>query len=356
MCEETAKVLCNLLFHREQHIELLADDFNIVERLVATIQSPGTDRALADTLIRVFLRLSPNKAVRESMLTLPILSIISEFLERLLARVEEEQVRPQIIDAMGLLVNITLPLGPLNSVPRLPSNEEFEIYKTLVATFQSYLFLPRDGPRFDRLRAQTVSCLINVPAACTELFDPERTLEALLYILSVQVRVADETGDHSGALLSVLLVLTSIAKAIPRARQIIKRAIFPAELVDPGTTTADGVNTPVEVRESGCIASKIIPLMCSLSEGLKMYASEFLYEVCDEDSNELIRLAGFGYSAGLLAMRGLFNPQGGVSNVQTRHYHPEEEAAAQQAGPPPQELLDLMQRLEEKGLLKVITK
>lgn len=345
-----------MLFHEKDPLtKHLVKKYDIFTQLHAGINNSELPITLTTAYVRVLLRLTAVTDVRESMLNVPTLRLVDAVLQRGLPKIETEESRTEVLEAMRLLVAITLPLGPLNLTPQLPTDEEFEVFKSLVHIFQQFLFLPREGPLYDQLRAQTVTCLINVPARCTELFDPERTLEALLYVLGVQVQVAEATKEPTSALLSVLLVLTSIARAIPRARTIIKQTIFPPEIAsEAGTTTADGVNMPVEVKASGCLASKIIPHMCSLDTSLKTYASQFMYEVCDEDPNELIRLTGFGYSAGLLAMYGLFQP-GQVQQVSSRTIDPDEHPE-EFPEEPPQELIDLMQRLEERGLLRVITK
>lgn len=357
---EAARVIFNIFCHGDA--QLIKEFFGAYDAGAAlldvlTAGEGAYPEELRAVLVRILGRATASSRVREGLLSVRLLRLLCSELARGWAAVEDPSSHAATLAVMKLLTSVTLPLGPLNITPRLPSDEEFEVFKGLVALFQNFLFLPRDGPRYDALRAQTVSCLINVPARCTDLFHPEKTLEALIYVLGVQLLAAEASGDAPGSLVSVLLVLTSIAKAIPRARAILKHALFPADLVDsPGGITQDGVNIPHEVRDSGCMASRLIPYMCSLNTPLKQYASELLFEVCDEDPSELIRLTGFGYSAGLLATQGFINPEK-VTNVETRHWDPEDPSASDDLPEePPQELLDLMRRLEDRGLLKVVTK
>jgi hypothetical protein len=46
--------------------------------------------------------------------------------------------------------------------------------------------------------------------------------------------------------------------------------------------------------------------MTATNIGLKFYANELLFQICEENAERLVRLTGFGNAAGLLAMRNLF--------------------------------------------------
>lgn len=151
----------------------------------------------------------------------------------------------------------------------------------MTINFQKLLFLP-NLPKYDQVKVQTVTALINVPARCTELFDPERTLASLIYVLNIQADAATVNEEiASEALTPVLLVLTSIAQAIPRARGILKHAVFPEDVLRLKNKSA--VEAPKELENGNSLASKLLNYMTSFNPALKHYVNNFFYIILDED-------------------------------------------------------------------------
>jgi Guanine nucleotide exchange factor synembryn len=361
--DEALKCLVNVWMHFADSVQTAFLETNGVAACVALLADESKALMLGFPVGRLLSRLSVDKSIRAELLSVATLRVLASALERCFNNIDEAMARTVTIEAMRVLVNITMPLGPLNATPREPSDEEFEVFKLLVDLFQRYLFLPREA-KYDELRAQTTSCLINVPARCTDLFHPERTLDALIHVLTVQVGANAAGANPSDALVPVLLVLSSIARAIPRARAILKSVVFPPEVLS-GSVAQDGVHAPKVVRDSESIAAQLLPHMCAVEAGLKHYVNEFLFVVCDENAEELVRLTGFGNAAGFLAMRGLFSPQQFDANAAMKQASASSASPASSSsastgtrpsGPPPRELLELMARLEDQGLLKVITK
>jgi len=85
-------------------------------------------------------------------------------------------------------------LGPLSEEckiqgqARLPTPEQLEEFNALIPHLLVVLKLPYI-PAHQPLKEAVVNCLINVPAACTELFPQEETLAALIEILTFQVNL-----------------------------------------------------------------------------------------------------------------------------------------------------------------------
>jgi len=218
-----------------------------------------------------------------------------------------DQAQPaQSIDleeCLKVIFSVSIPLGPLEG-PKEPREDQFLAFKQMIVVFQKLLFLPQE-PKYRRIKSGVTQTLINVPARCTQLFDPEKTLAALIEVLFFQVdmAVADETRAAE-CLTPILLNLTSIAKAIPRARGILRSAIFPPEVFEMESQPTVQAHEILEKGDS--LASKLMNFMTSFNMAVKHYVNSFFYIVLDEDANELVRLIGFGRAAGLLATLKLF--------------------------------------------------
>jgi hypothetical protein len=152
----------------------------------------------------------------------------------------------------------------------------------------------------------------------------------------VDASVADDSRAAE-YLTPILLNLTSIAKAIPRARGILRNAIFPPEVFEMESQPTIQAHEILEKGDS--LASKLMNFMTSFNMAVKHYVNSFFYIVLDEDgtritrenrelilsffssielqishlllcsifvANELVRLIGFGRAAGLLATLKLF--------------------------------------------------
>jgi Guanine nucleotide exchange factor synembryn len=175
-------------------------------------------------------------------------------------------------------------------------------FSRLVQLYQVLLFNEKQDATFHQIRLNVVNCLINVPGETTSWFAPEPTLQALFGVMHALVysvpkdengRRQLDTSEIDGTLTPVLLVLTSISKAIPRARLILRQLVFPAELLDPSTAPMaskedmksgkKGIDPPKALAESDSIAKHLVNVMCSFRAGLKHHASDFLFVLCNSD-------------------------------------------------------------------------
>jgi len=288
-------------------------------------------------------------------------------------------------EAMKCIFKLSMPLGPLNETApvkgkgREPSEKEVEYFTRMVPMLQKILFLPISEKQYQPLKDACVNCLINVPSVCTTMFDPEKTLQSLIDILVVNV---EDTTNPAQSLTPILLVLTSIAKAIPRARGILKQIVFPnASQVKEESRV--GIEAPSQNVDPNTLGGKLIPHMTSFNFALKYYVNEFLFVLCDEDANELVKMTGFGNAAGLLATYNLFSAFGAGKGQATEVKMPppraptreELEEEIRQAtekrvgdGKPKgifdtmddeekaQKLGELLEKLESRGVVKIIRK
>jgi len=334
---------------------------------------------------RLLFLLSLDNDIADKLLTLDVFEILIQILQESMDLLDQDNII-YACEAMKCIFKLSMPLGPLNeSSPvkgkgREPTEKEVEYFTKIVPPLQSILFLPITEKKYQPLKDACVNCLINVPAVCTTMFDPERNLQSLIEIL---VENVEDTVNPAQSLTPILLVLTSIAKAIPRARGILKQKVFPnANQVKEESRV--GIEAPSQNVDPNTLGGKLIPHMTSFNFALKYYVNEFLFVLCDEDANELVKMTGFGNAAGLLATYNLFSAFGAGGKGQatevkmppprapSREELEEEIRNATQRkvgdGKPKgildtlddeekaQKLGELLERLESKGVVKILRK
>jgi len=98
--------------------------------------------------------------------------------------------------------------------------------------------------------------------------------------------------------------------------------------------------------------------MTSLTFAFKYYVNEFIYQLCDEDANEFMKLTGIGNAAGLLSMRGLFGFGQGLTKegpkpTSTKVNHPTATPSQESEAEKQTELLKQMEQLLLEGKLSL---
>jgi len=299
---EAAKCIVNVITKHERGGAII-DALNILPHLLLQLKHRVFPKEARFAYLRLLLRMTFERVLKLRLFSSSVLNILADVLDWSLEDIENPAYSGDIEECLKVIFSISIPLGPLEG-PKEPREDQYLAFKQMIKTFQSVLFLPKE-PRYRRFKASTTQALINVPARCTELFDPEKTLEALIEVLyfQVDVAIADESRSAE-ALTPILLNLTSIAKAIPRARPILKMAIFPPEVFQIESQPSIQAHEILEKGDS--LASKLMNFMTSFNMAVKHYVNNFFYIILEEDANELVRLIGFGRAAGLLATLKLF--------------------------------------------------
>jgi len=206
------------------------------------------------------------------------------------------------------MFNITIDMGPLgkgnmNYEEIVPNFEE-------VITFLLRIFNTRyEDPIFYDVKICCMNCFINIPVKFMRILvvlgDPQTTLKTLCDILEHEIR---EVGDDSKNIAMVLMVSQLLLSRAPEARPYFLLRLFPNRDLDKEAedSTPDKVNMDVLHKDADTLGNRLVKYMTSFNQTLKFSASELLFSLVGEDATKLIRLCGFGNSAGLLAMRNLF--------------------------------------------------
>jgi len=275
------------------------------------------------------------------------LSIFVDLLERTVNKDVDTNL-PTTVDALRTIFNLTMHLGPLNGPQTPPTQQEVDAFAKFVIILQIILNFPKKS-QYVQVKLDTVNCLINTPYVCTALFEPVKIIPSLLNLLSVKI---DDPKVEQVAT-PLLLVLCSIVRDIPTARRIIKKIIFPYTIKDREIS----VEPPPEISQNkDSLGAKLIKLMTSLTFAFKYYVNEFIYQLCDEDANEFMKITGIGNAAGLLSMRGLFGFGQGLTKegpqpTSTKTNHPTTTASQESEAEKQTELLKQMEHLLLEGKL-----
>jgi hypothetical protein len=301
---EASKCIVNVITRHERS-EAIVEAFNVLPILLLRLQRNAHPKEARFAYMRLLLRMTFERVLKLRLFKSRVLNVLAECLERSMDDIDDPVYSVDIEEILKVVFSVSIPLGPLEG-PTPPNDDQYQAFKQMIVCFQKLLFLPKE-PKYRRLKASTTSALINVPAKCTHLFDQqERTLEGLIEVLYFQLDIA--CADESRAaecLTPVLLNLTAIAKAIPRARGILKQAVFPPEVLENRDSKAT-IQAHELLEKGDSVASRLMDFMTSFNMAVKHYVNNFFYIILDEDANELVRLTGFGRAAGLLATLKLF--------------------------------------------------
>ncbi|XP_072566338.1 chaperone Ric-8B isoform X1 [Paramormyrops kingsleyae] len=143
----------------------------------------------------------------------------------------------------------------------------------------------------------TVSCLdvlIDVPVQDGQAQYEGRNMEAVWVLLKFMEKRIDRGANYKEGLTPVLSLLTESSRHHREIRKYIKAQVLPP--------LKDVKNRP-EVGST--VRNKLVRLMTHVDTSVKQSAAEFLFVLCKESVDSLLKYTGYGNAAGLLAARGL---------------------------------------------------
>uniref|UniRef100_A0A2K6FVB9 Synembryn n=1 Tax=Propithecus coquereli TaxID=379532 RepID=A0A2K6FVB9_PROCO len=119
-------------------------------------------------------------------------------------------------------------------------------------------------------------------------------MEAIHVLLNFMEKRIDKGSSYREGLTPVLSLLTECSRAHRNIRKFLKDQVLPP--------LRDVTNRP-EVGST--VRNKLVRLMTHVDLGVKQIAAEFLFVLCKERVDSLLKYTGYGNAAGLLAARGL---------------------------------------------------
>ncbi|XP_034032660.1 synembryn-B isoform X2 [Thalassophryne amazonica] len=146
----------------------------------------------------------------------------------------------------------------------------------------------------NNLPVSSLDVLINVPVhGGLEKYNG-KNMDAIQRLLDFMEKRIDKGSNYKEGLTPVLSLLTEGSRHNREIRRYIKAQVLPP-LKD------------VKIRpEVGtAIRNKLVRLMTHVDMGVKQTAAEFLFVLCKESVDNLLKYTGYGNAAGLLVARGL---------------------------------------------------
>ncbi|KAM9173155.1 chaperone Ric-8B isoform 2-T2 [Pangshura tecta] len=165
------------------------------------------------------------------------------------------------------------------------------------------------GPTEDKteeLHSNAINLLSNIPVSCLDVLISPSTqeetvlkyngmnMDAIQVLLDFMEKRIDKGSSYREGLTPVLSLLTECCRAHRNIRKFIKAQVLPP--------LRDVSNRP-EVGTT--VRNKLVRLMTHVDLGVKQIAAEFLFVLCKERVDNLLKYTGYGNAAGLLAARGL---------------------------------------------------
>ncbi|XP_040201145.1 synembryn-B [Rana temporaria] len=316
---ESLKCLCNIVFNSPE-AQKLSLELNMVSGLCHLLEMCDGGQTIND--IRCFdlrllflltlLHTNTRSKLKEELQGLPLLTNTLESIlgihwvgEYRAAAVSGTQPLAMketdcIIEALKALFNVTLDSWNIHS------ESDAHQFRHLVALLR-HILLAR-GPseeKSEELHSNTINLLSNVPVSCLDVLiqsrgqemsanNNEPDMEAIQLILNFMEKRIDKGCSYREGLTPVLSLLTECCRVHRSIRKYIKAKVLPP--------LKDVSNRP-EIGTT--VRNKLVRLMTYVDLGVKQIAAEFLFVLCKERVDNLLKYTGYGNAAGLLAARGL---------------------------------------------------
>ncbi|XP_073327702.1 chaperone Ric-8B isoform X2 [Pagrus major] len=184
--------------------------------------------------------------------------------------------------------------------------EDDHQFRLIAAILRHLLMLKTETEeKTEEAHSHAVNLLNNLPASCLDvLIDLPvqggqekyggKNMDAIQVLLDFMEKRIDKGSNYKEGLTPVLSLLTEGSRQHREIRRYIKAQVLPP-LKD------------VKIRpEIGTtIRNKLVRLMTHVDMGVKQTAAEFLFVLCKESVDNLLKYTGYGNAAGLLVARGL---------------------------------------------------
>ncbi|KAJ8373634.1 hypothetical protein SKAU_G00042140 [Synaphobranchus kaupii] len=314
---EALKCLCNVVFNSTKAQQAGAD-VRLARGLCARLRAPRAPphEVRLFSLRLLFLLSALRTDVRASLRDeLHALGLLTEVLERTLdvrwagpyeAAAPDPEAPPipadgteRAMEALKALFNLTLSDSTV---------EDGAHQLRLISAIMRHLLLLRaqTEEKTEEAHSHAVNLLSNMPVACLDvLIDTPmqgglseydgKNMEAVQVLLDFMEKRIDKQGaNYKEGLTPVLTLLTEGSRHHRDIRRYIKTQVLPP--------LKDVTNRP-EVGTA--VRNKLVRLMTHVDMGVKQSAAEFLFVLCKESVDNLLKYTGYGNAAGLLVARGL---------------------------------------------------
>lgn len=203
------------------------------------------------------------------------------------------------MEALKALFNLTLSCTG--------SEEDYHQFRVIAAVMRHLLMLKTEKEeKTEEVHSHAVNLLNNLPVSCLDvLIDVPilggdenyggKNMDAVQKLLDFMEKRVDKQGsNYKEGLTPVLSLLTESSRQHREIRRYIKAQVLPP-LKD--------VKMRPEIGTT--LRNKLVRLMTHVDTGVKQCSAEFLFVLCKESVENLLKYTGYGNAAGLLVARGL---------------------------------------------------
>nr|XP_057932674.1 synembryn-B isoform X2 [Doryrhamphus excisus] len=202
------------------------------------------------------------------------------------------------MEALKALFNLT--------VSNVGGKEDDHQYRLMAAILRHLLMLRTETEeKTEEAHSHAVNLLNNLPVSCLDvLIDLPvqggleayggKNMDAIQVLLDFMEKRIDKGSNYKEGLTPVLSLLTEVSRHHREIRRYIKAQVLPP-LKDVKIRPEVGTTT----------RNKLVRLMTHVEMAVKQAAAEFLFVLCKESVDNLLKYTGYGNAAGLLMARGL---------------------------------------------------
>lgn len=313
---EALKCLCNVVYNSPA-AQQVSVEVQLAHGLCVTLRTARTWRHEVGlfTLRLLFLlsALRPDlrAVLRRELHAVRLLSEVLEFTLDVRWVGQYEAARPErqalpmptednerAMEALKALFNLTL--------SETGGEEDDHQFRLIAAILRHLLMLRTETEeKTEEAHSHAVNLLNNLPVSCLDvLIDVPvqggqekyggKNMDAVQMLLDFMEKRIDKGSNYKEGLTPVLSLLTEGSRHHREIRRYIKAQVLPP-LKD------------VKIRpEIGTtVRNKLVRLMTHVDMGVKQTAAEFLFVLCKESVDNLLKYTGYGNAAGLLVARGL---------------------------------------------------
>ncbi|XP_031173119.1 synembryn-B isoform X2 [Sander lucioperca] len=202
------------------------------------------------------------------------------------------------MEALKALFNLTL--------SDAGGEEDDHQFRLIAAILRHLLMLKTETEeKTEEAHSHAINLLNNLPVSCLDvLIDVPvqggleiyggKNMDAVQLLIDFMEKRIDKGSNYKEGLTPVLSLLTEGSRHYREIRRYIKAQVLPP-LKDVKIRPEIGTTT----------RNKLVRLMTHVDMGVKQSAAEFLFVLCKESVDNLLKYTGYGNAAGLLVARGL---------------------------------------------------
>ncbi|XP_068459113.1 synembryn-B isoform X2 [Clinocottus analis] len=312
---EALKCLCNVVYNSPA-AQQVSVDMQLVHGLCATLRTARTwhHEVGLFTLRLLFLVSALRPDVRGVLRReRHAVRLLTEVLEHTLdvswvgpyeAASPDPQALPmpaedneRAMEALKALFNLTL---------SDTGGEDVHHFRLIAAILRHLLMLKTETEeKTEEAHSHAINLLNNLPVSCLDvLIDVPvqggleiyggKNMDAVQMLIDFMAKRMDKGSNYKEGLTPVLSLLTEGSRHHREIRRYIKAQVLPP-LKDVKIRPEIGTTT----------RNKLVRLMTHVDMGVKQTAAEFLFVLCKESVDNLLKYTGYGNAAGLLVARGL---------------------------------------------------